>query len=251
MAEGRRGVDMERKFSFYEFFAGAGMARAGLGNEWECRFANDVAAVKVAAYTAKWGAEHLDARDINELSIDDLPGRADLAWASFPCQDLSVAGAGLGIGLASGGKAVTRSGALWPFLSLMNELKAERRKPGILVLENVAGLLTSNSGRDFRSICEELHALGYVFGALVVDAKHFLPQSRPRVFNLYRPFVGKEVKRVKADHCSYGGGEHHGIPSSGRRVFRDSSNGSSAKNYQADLGEQVWDDHPYLGCARR
>jgi DNA (cytosine-5)-methyltransferase 1 len=184
MAKGSKGGDMEHKFNFYEFFAGVGMARAGLGEKWECGFANDVAAVKVAAYTAKWGAEHLDTRDVNELSIDDLPGRADLAWASFPCQDVSVAGAGLGIGRAAGGKLATRSGALWPFLSLIEELRVERRKPSILVLENVAGLLTSNSGKDFRSICTSLNELGYVFGALVVDAKHFLPQSRPRVFIL-------------------------------------------------------------------
>lgn len=156
------------------------MARAGLGDEWECLFANDVAEQKIAAYTAQWGDVELDRRDIVELRPKDLPATADLAWASFPCQDLSIAGNGLGIGEAGG--TVTRSGALWPFLSLMAKLAVEGRPPRTIVLENVTGLLTSNAGKDFRAICRELQSLGYVFGAAVVDAKYFLPQSRPRIF---------------------------------------------------------------------
>jgi DNA (cytosine-5)-methyltransferase 1 len=34
---------------------------------------------------------------VGELSLSDLPGIADLAWASFPCQDLSLAGGGAGL----------------------------------------------------------------------------------------------------------------------------------------------------------
>src|SRR5947208_7451855 len=80
--------------SFYEFFAGGGMARAGLANEWTCLLANDIDEKKGASYAANWGDEHLAVRDVAELTIADLPGRADLAWASFPCQDLSLAGNG-------------------------------------------------------------------------------------------------------------------------------------------------------------
>ena len=165
---------------FYEFFAGGGMARAGLAEHWRCLFANDAAAEKKAAYLARWGAEHFDDRDIRDVQTHDLPEHADLAWASFPCQDLSIAGAGRGIGRH--GDAPTRSGALWPFFRLMAQLREEGRLPKLLVLENVVGLLSSNSGADFKTICEELGSLDYQFGAVVVDAKHFTPQSRPRVF---------------------------------------------------------------------
>lgn len=156
------------------------MARLGLGDEWKCLFANDCAPIKINAYTAKWGASDLNTSPIERLTVQDLPSRADLAWASFPCQDLSVAGNGLGIGNAKG--ASTRSGALWPFLKLLKNLRDENRDPGVLVLENVPGLLTANSGKDFTSICRALGRLNYVFGAVIVDAKYFVPQSRPRVF---------------------------------------------------------------------
>jgi DNA (cytosine-5)-methyltransferase 1 len=164
-----------RKHTFYEFFAGGGMARAGLGEEWQCLFANDFDVKKVEAYKANWGSKEIVCGDIHKLAVSSLPGQADLAWASFPCQDLSLAGNGAGL-------KGERSGAFWGFWRLINGLKAERRAPKILVLENVTGALTSNGGKDFEEICRALHALGYRFGALVIDAVHFVPQSRPRLF---------------------------------------------------------------------
>lgn len=83
--------------TLYEFFAGGGMARAGLGNDWECLFANDIDEKKCASYSANWGSVHLKIGDVATLTTTDLRGRADLAWGSFPCQDLSLAGAGAGL----------------------------------------------------------------------------------------------------------------------------------------------------------
>ncbi len=161
--------------SFYEFFCGGGMARAGLEPEWACLLANDVDPRKGSAYAANWGAEQLRIADVASLGAGDFPGRADLAWASFPCQDLSLAGAGAGLDGA-------RSGAFWGFCSAMRLLTAQGRAPRLIVLENVTGVLTSKGGTDFAAICEALQGLGYRFGALTIDAAHFLPQSRPRVF---------------------------------------------------------------------
>jgi DNA (cytosine-5)-methyltransferase 1 len=84
--------------SFYEFFAGGGMARAGLGPTWTCRFANDNDSKKAATYRRNWGENELLFRDVNEVTTADMPGHVDLAWASFPCQDLSLAGGGAGLG---------------------------------------------------------------------------------------------------------------------------------------------------------
>lgn len=56
------------------------------------------------------------------------------------------------------------------------------RQPSLIVLENVCGALTSHDGEDFAAICTALQRSGYRFGALVLDAAHFLPQSRPRLF---------------------------------------------------------------------
>src|SRR6202789_2648051 len=97
---------------FYEFFCGGGMARAGFGEAWRCLFANDIDAKKARSYAANWGDEALRIADIHRLAAEDLRGRADLAWASFPCQDLSLAGAGAG--LNSG-----RSGTFWPVWNLV------------------------------------------------------------------------------------------------------------------------------------
>lgn len=171
-----------RPFTFYEFFAGGGMARAGLGDSWTCLFANDFDAMKVKAYEANWGAGHICASDIGKLAAKDLPGRrVDLAWASFPCQDLSLAGGYRGLG-AEGDNAPTRSGTFWSFWRLMRQLGAQGRAPRAIVLENVYGSLTSRGGQDFAAIADALASEGYSFGALVVNAVHFVPQSRPRVF---------------------------------------------------------------------
>lgn len=157
------------------------MARAGLGSGWNCLFANDFDAMKAATYAQNWGGDHLICGDVAKVRTRDLPGVADLAWASFPCQDLSLAGACRGLGHAASA-ARTRSGTFWPFWALMTGLERERRAPRIIVLENVVGVLTSRGGKDFSAICAALCGAGYRFGAMVIDARLFVPQSRQRVF---------------------------------------------------------------------
>jgi len=161
--------------SFYEFFAGGGMARAGLGKAWHCVFANDLDPKKAAAYSANWGDEELSVGDVAALTTEHLPGAVDLAWASFPCQDLSLAGNGAGLG-------GERSGTFWPFWKLILHLKREGRAPRLVALENVCGALHSRGGDDFAAIGIALSDAGYSFGAVVIDAIDFLPQSRPRLF---------------------------------------------------------------------
>lgn len=162
-------------FAFYEFFAGGGMARAGLGADWACAFANDFDAAKAAAYRQNWGGDDLAVGDVGALTAADLPGRADLAWASSPCQDFSLAGGRAGLG---GGK----SSAFWGFWRLMEALDGQGRAPRLIVIENVVGLLTSHGGADFTALVAALAGRGYRVGALEIDAAAFLPQSRPRVF---------------------------------------------------------------------
>jgi DNA (cytosine-5)-methyltransferase 1 len=161
--------------TFYEFFAGGGMARAGLGSGWRCLFANDFDPKKAESYVANWGSEHFNGSDISAIKASELPGQADLVWASFPCQDLSLAGNYRGLD-------GVKSGVFWSFWKLMLALKSEGRSPRSIVLENVYGLLKSNGGSDFRVLVTALTDAGYRVGAAVIDAAHFLPQSRPRLF---------------------------------------------------------------------
>ena len=161
--------------TFLEFFCGGGMCRAGLGANWTCSFANDFDPRKAASYAANWGDEELRIGDVACLTTADLPGYADCAWASPPCQDVSLAGDRAGLNS-------DRSSAFWPFWKLMQGLRAEGRAPKIIVIENVTGLLTSHSGKDFDAICDALMDAGYRFGAVKIDAALFVPQSRPRLF---------------------------------------------------------------------
>lgn len=166
---------MSRPLSFYEFFAGGGMARLGLGPAWTCAFANDFDPLKAATYRANFAdAEaHFHQGDVWKIAPAVLLPNADLAWASSPCQDFSLAGARAGLG---GG----RSSAFFGFWRLMEALG--EAGPRVVVIENVVGLLTSHGGEDFAALCRALAAQGYSFGALEIDAARFTPQSRPRVF---------------------------------------------------------------------
>ncbi len=163
------------QYSFYEFFAGGGMARLGLGNRWRCLFANDFDAKKGATYALNFGGDVLSVKDVRQVTPDDLPGVADLAWGSFPCQDLSLAGAGAGL-------RGERSGTFYPFWGVMRSLIRDGRAPKIIALENVCGALTSHGGKDFEAICRTFSTHGYRCGAFVVDAELFVPQSRQRLF---------------------------------------------------------------------
>ena len=151
------------------------MARAGLGPRWRCLFANDFDHKKSRAYRENWLGQELKTADVASLSTGDLPGLAHLAWASFPCQDLSLAGGGAGL-------KGERSGTFWPFWKLMKALTDEGRAPRVIVLENVCGALSSHSGTDFATICAAFVDAEYAVGALVIDASLFVPQSRPRLF---------------------------------------------------------------------
>lgn len=158
--------------SFLEFFAGGGMAHAGLSNRFECAFANDLDRMKCDAYRSNYPDARVEQGDVWNLVPNTLP-TADLAWASFPCQDLSLAGGRRGLN-------APRSGAFWGFWNVIGKLGD--RAPKTLAIENVAGLLSSHNGRDFATLVNELADAGYRVGAMLIDAALFSPQSRQRLF---------------------------------------------------------------------
>ncbi|NSL90219.1 DNA (cytosine-5-)-methyltransferase [Chitinophaga sp. Mgbs1] len=158
-----------------EFFAGIGLMRAGLERAgWATVLANDIDPIKRRLYLNhfKGSTDHFVLEDIHKLSADSIPN-VDLATASFPCTDLSLAGRRAGLQ----GK---HSSAFWGFVDILNGMG--NRKPPFILLENVAGFLTSNKGEDFYSALSALNNLGYAVDAFIVDAVHFVPQSRVRLF---------------------------------------------------------------------
>src|ERR1700676_2289169 len=96
------------RLRFYDFFAGAGLATLGLSQSWECVWANDLDIKKGKVYKANFGDMHWHPGDIAAYSAKDLPNNTQLACASFPCQDLSLAGWREGL-------TADRSGVFWPF----------------------------------------------------------------------------------------------------------------------------------------
>jgi DNA (cytosine-5)-methyltransferase 1 len=163
------------KKTFLEFFAGIGLMRLGLERAgWKAAFANDIDPDKLEMYHAQFpdADQHFVLGDIHKLPAASLPG-ASLATASFPCNDLSLAGSRAGL-------KGEQSSAYWGFTRLLEQLG--RRRPPLVLLENVPGFLTSHDGRDFQSALLKLNTLGYSVDAFMIDAAWFVPQSRLRLF---------------------------------------------------------------------
>ena len=172
---------------FVELFAGIGLFRFGLesiGPQWQCVLANDNSASKARAYALNFGTAHLLHDDISYLKATHIPNGVDLITASFPCQDVSLAGNRAGLNGA-------RTGTFHEFTRLLRELRAKHRLPASVLLENVTGLLTSHQRQDIRQVLQTLNELGYGLDLLLLDAAHWLPQSRPRIFILGR--AGHEI----------------------------------------------------------
>jgi len=163
----------ELKYRAAEFFAGIGLMRLGLDRHGiEVCFANDIDPAKRAIYAENFDSEDFLLRDVRELRGADVP-TVDLATASFPCIDLSLAGNRAGLD----GR---HSGTYWEFVRILEELG--RRRPRVILLENVAGFLSTRRGRDFVEAIAALNRLGYWCAVIFTDAKWFVPQSRPRLF---------------------------------------------------------------------
>lgn len=137
--------------------------------------------------------KHYLVEDIFKIDDRTIPATL-LATASFPCIDLSLAGNLEGIH----GK---NSRAFW---GLVKALEKQSEKPKIVLLENVIGWLTSNSGKDFRITIQALNDLGYACDVFAIDAAHFVPQSRLRVFAiaLQTDRVNNDLETLSNRHSS-------------------------------------------------
>ena len=156
-----------------EFFAGIGLVRMALEEAgFRVVFANDNSAKKRDLYELNFGGAEFLLADVRAISGTAVPD-VDVATASFPCTDLSLAGGRAGL-------RGPESGLLSEFFRVLEEM-AERR-PGVVLLENVSGFATSNGGGDIVATLEALNALGYYCDVISLDARRFVPQSRPRLF---------------------------------------------------------------------
>lgn len=166
---------IELKKTAADFFAGIGLVGEGLSREgWNIEYAIDYDDDKRKMYEEHFGKGHYHVQNVGNISAEEVPD-VTLIHASFPCTDTSLAGARAGIDNGE-------SASFWKFAHILEQLK--ERRPPLIMLENVEGLLSSNSGKDIKAVLETLCDLGYAVDLMLIDASHFVPQSRVRLFIL-------------------------------------------------------------------
>ena len=132
-----------------------------------------VAACEIDRYARSVYSRHFPGISIHEdatkIRPEELPD-FDLLCAGFPCQAFSVAGKRLGF-------EDTRGTLFYEIARI-----ARQKRPSIILLENVLGLLNHDKQRTFAQILNILHEMGYSLEWQVIDSKSFVPQLRERIF---------------------------------------------------------------------
>jgi DNA (cytosine-5)-methyltransferase 1 len=165
---------------FVDLFAGIGGFRIGLTAAGaQCVFANDSDKFSLKTYGTWFGTDHLYGGDIRDPELMRLIPEHDILCAGFPCQPFSAAGIATKTFLSSShGFADPRQGNL--FFTLLQVI--DRHRPPVLMLENVKNLQTHNGGETWRVIQSELCRREYAVFDKVIDARHWVPQHRERLF---------------------------------------------------------------------
>jgi len=172
-----------KRLTAAEFFAGIGLVRLALERrDWRVIWANDIDPDKAEMYHANFGEDDLVIGDVHKIPADEIPD-CTLYTASFPCNDLSIAGAMNGLD----GK---ESSAFWGLIQILRD-KGEN-KPTLVLLENVVGFLMSKGGEDFQTALSALCDLGYAVDAFIINASKFTPQSRARLFVIAKQERGED-----------------------------------------------------------
>ena len=174
----RRGAE-RRPLRFLDLFAGIGGTRMGLERSGaHCVLACEIDVHARRTYEANFGT--VDATDIRELSARDLPSH-DILAAGLPAASFSVAGISKLRSLGRpDGWADPKSGHL--FFEIVRLVEDSPVPSPVLFLDSVKGLLAHDRGMTFRVIVNALEDRGYSLSWKVVDARHWVPQRRARLF---------------------------------------------------------------------
>ena len=167
-------------FRFIDLFAGIGGFRIAMeAAGGECVFTSEIDRWCQQTYTANFETNHPVLGDIREVHEDSIPD-FDVLVAGFPCQPFSIAGVSKKRALGQPeGFACDTQGTL--FFDIARILAA--RRPRAFLLENVRNLVSHDGGRTFAVIHETLEQeLGYNVNWRILNAAHWLPQHRQRIF---------------------------------------------------------------------
>lgn len=167
-------------FSFIDLFSGIGGMRLGFeASGGECVFTCERDRFCVDTYKLNHKVDHEIAGDITKVRVNDIP-RHDVLLAGFPCQPFSIAGVSKKNALRRPhGFRCDAQGTL--FFDVARII--EHHRPKAFLLENVKNLISHDGGRTFAVIRRTLEVeLGYKIFTKVIDARHFVPQHRERIF---------------------------------------------------------------------
>ena len=156
-------------------FSGIGGLDLGFIREgFEVVFANDNDKFAVKTYEHNYDHPILY-EDINNINPKDIPEH-DILIGGFPCQPFSM------MGVEKGFKD-TRGTLFFNIAEIIDYHIKYKKKPRVIVLENVRRLLTHDNKRTFKVIKRVLEDLGYsVFYDVLNSADYGVPQTRNRLF---------------------------------------------------------------------
>ena len=162
-------MENEKEIRYFSMFTGVGGFELGIGDKAECigfseidKYANELTSKKFPNIT-NFG----DCTKINPSELPDF----DMLCGGFPCQSFSIAGKRRGF-------QDTRGTMFFEVARIL-----EVKKPKLVFLENVKGLLNHDKGETFKVIIQTLSELGYDVQWMVLNSKFFgVPQNRERVF---------------------------------------------------------------------
>ena len=218
-----------------------GIKRATKG-KWQCIGYSEIDRYAIKTYQ-KHFPEHRNYGDATAIDPDELPN-FDMPCGGFPCQSFSIAGKRKGFQDTRG--------------TLFHEIIriAKSKKPRLLFLENVKGLLSADNGRCFATIILSLDELGYDVEWQILNSKNFgVPQNRERVFIIGHSRKGssRQVFPIIAE-----GEADFGLQTLTSRYFASNSNGSyishpekrgkievkviDARNYQNEDKKREYDN---------
>jgi len=170
----------EGKFDFIDLFAGIGGFNLGMtANGGRCVFTSEWDKYAATTYSAWYPTHQVQTSDIRELDIKSGIPSHDVLLAGFPCQPFSIAGVSKknSLGRAHGFEDAKQGNLFFAIAEI-----ARLKKPPVMILENVKNLKSHDKGNTWRVISETLDELGYEVRHEVIDARHWVPQHRERIF---------------------------------------------------------------------
>jgi len=168
---------------FYSLFSGVGGFELGMMKAGhECVGACEIDEFARETYIRNLKPTYIVSYDAKDLSPESLP-HFDVLCGGFPCQAFSLAG-------KRDGFTDTRGTLFFDIIRI-----AKEKRPSLLFLENVRGLLFHNKGETFRIMLNALDEVGYDVEWQIINSKYFVPQTRERLF-IIGHLRGRSTRKV-------------------------------------------------------